>query len=76
MATIARAGAPGVPRRPARCAGCSAVAALEQDHAFLLEGDVFTPDVLETWNAMKRSKEIAPVNLRPHPYEFFLCYDA
>jgi glutamine synthetase len=53
-----------------------AVAALEQDHQFLLEGDVFTPDVLETWITMKRSKDIAPVNLRPHPYEFFLYYDA
>ncbi len=53
-----------------------AVTALEQDHQFLLEGDVFTPDVIETWIAMKRSKDIAPVNLRPHPYEFFLYYDA
>ena len=52
------------------------VAALEADHQFLLEGDVFTPDVIETWIAMKRSKDIAPVNLRPHPYEFFLYYDA
>jgi glutamine synthetase len=52
------------------------VAALEQDQTFLLEGDVFTPDVLETWISMKRSKDIAPVNLRPHPYEFFLYYDA
>jgi glutamine synthetase len=52
------------------------VAALEQDHGFLLEGDVFTPDVIDTWIAMKRSKDIAPVNLRPHPYEFFLYYDA
>jgi glutamine synthetase len=52
------------------------VAALEQDHEFLLEGDVFTPDVIETWIGMKRSKDIAPVNLRPHPYEFFLYYDA
>jgi glutamine synthetase len=53
-----------------------AVTALERDHQFLLEGDVFTPDVIETWIAMKRSKDIAPVNLRPHPYEFFLYYDA
>ena len=52
------------------------VAALEADHQFLLEGDVFTPDVLETWISLKRSKDIAPVNLRPHPYEFFLYYDA
>ena len=53
-----------------------AVDALEQDHDFLLEGDVFTPDVLETWITMKRTKDIAPVALRPHPYEFFLYYDA
>jgi glutamine synthetase len=53
-----------------------AIDALEKDQAFLLEGDVFTPDVLETWISMKRSKDIAAVNLRPHPYEFFLYYDA
>ena len=52
------------------------ISALEQDSAFLLEGDVFTPDVLETWISMKRTKDIAPVSLRPHPYEFFLYYDA
>ena len=50
--------------------------ALEKDHEFLLKGDVFTPDVIETWISMKRSKDVAPVNLRPHPYEFFLYYDA
>ncbi len=49
--------------------------ALERDHAFLLEGDVFTPDVIETWLSMKRSKDLAAINLRPHPYEFFLYYD-
>lgn len=53
-----------------------ALTALEQDHAFLLAGDVFTPDVIETWLSMKRSKDVAAVNLRPHPYEFFLYYDA
>jgi glutamine synthetase len=52
------------------------VAALEADHEFLLKGDVFTPDVLDTWITMKRTKDIAPINLRPHPYEFFLYYDA
>jgi glutamine synthetase len=50
--------------------------ALEKDHAFLLEGDVFTPDVIDTWISMKRTKDVAPVSLRPHPYEFFLYYDA
>ncbi len=49
--------------------------ALEKDHDFLLEGDVFTPDVIETWVEMKRTKDLPAVNLRPHPYEFFLYYD-
>jgi glutamine synthetase len=53
-----------------------AVDALEKDQEFLLEGEVFTPDVLDTWITMKRAKDIAAVNLRPHPYEFFLYYDA
>ncbi len=49
--------------------------ALEADHDFLLKGDVFTPDVIETWIAYKRERELAPVNLRPVPYEFFLYFD-
>ncbi|MBI3914105.1 MAG: type I glutamate--ammonia ligase [Chloroflexi bacterium] len=49
--------------------------ALEDDHEFLLKGDVFTKDVIETWIEMKRKKDIDPVRLRPHPYEFFLYYD-
>jgi glutamine synthetase len=53
-----------------------ALTALEQDHDFLLAGDVFTPDVIETWLAIKRTKDIAAMTLRPHPYEFFLYYDA
>ncbi len=52
------------------------LAALETDHEFLLAGDVFTPDVIDTWITMKRSKDVAAVTLRPHPYEFFLYYDA
>jgi glutamine synthetase len=51
------------------------LAALEADHAFLLKGDVFTPDVISTWIEMKRTKEIDPIRLRPHPYEFYLYYD-
>ncbi|HXQ27641.1 MAG TPA: type I glutamate--ammonia ligase [Gemmatimonadales bacterium] len=51
------------------------LAALEADHAFLFEGNVFTPDLIDTWVGYKRSKEIDPVALRPHPYEFFLYYD-
>ncbi|EID53497.1 type I glutamate--ammonia ligase [Saccharomonospora xinjiangensis] len=48
---------------------------LETDHDFLLEGGVFTPDVIETWIAFKREHEIDPLRLRPHPYEFALYYD-
>ncbi len=50
--------------------------ALESDHEFLLKGDVFTKDVIETWIAYKREREVDPVALRPHPYEFFMYYDA
>jgi glutamine synthetase len=53
-----------------------ALAALEADHEFLLAGDVFTTDVLETWLTYKRMREIDPIRLRPHPYEFHLYYDA
>lgn len=49
--------------------------ALEEDHAFLTRGDVFTRDVIETWIAYKRAHEIDPVRLRPHPWEFHLYFD-
>ncbi len=49
--------------------------ALEQDHGFLLKGDVFTQDVIETWIGMKR-KEQDQIRLRPHPWEFSMYYDA
>jgi glutamine synthetase len=49
--------------------------ALEKDHDWLLQGDVFTRDVVETWLTYKRVRELAPVNLRPVPYEFFLYFD-
>jgi glutamine synthetase len=48
---------------------------LEADHDFLLEGGVFTPDLIETWLEYKRSSEIDPIRLRPHPHEFELYYD-
>jgi glutamine synthetase len=53
-----------------------ALAALEADHAFLLEGDVFTRDVIATWIETKRKKEVDYIRLRPHPSEFYLYYDA
>ena len=49
--------------------------ALDKDHSWLLAGDVFTSDVIETWLTYKRQRELAPVNLRPVPYEFFLYFD-
>ena len=52
-----------------------ALEALEKDHAFLLKGDIFTKDLLETWITLKRKKEVDPVRLRPHPYEYFMYYD-
>jgi glutamine synthetase len=52
-----------------------ALAALEDDHEFLLEGGVFTEDLIETWIDYKMEHEVSQVRLRPHPYEFHLYYD-
>jgi glutamine synthetase len=49
--------------------------ALEADHEYLTEGDVFTPDLVETWVEYKRTKEIDPIRFRPHPHEFEMYYD-
>jgi glutamine synthetase len=49
--------------------------ALEADQEYLLRGDVFTTDLIETWISYKRERELEPVALRPHPYEFFLYSD-
>jgi glutamine synthetase len=48
---------------------------LEADHDFLTAGGVFTSDLIETWIEYKRTAEILPVQLRPHPHEFELYYD-
>ena len=53
----------------------AALDALEEDHAFLLKGDVFTQDVIDTWLSYKREREVDAMRLRPHPYEFSLYYD-
>ena len=53
-----------------------ALDALEEDHDFLLKGEVFTSDVIETWIDYKMAKEVSAIRLRPHPYEFALYYDA
>ena len=48
---------------------------LEADHEYLLKGDVFTQDVIDTWISYKRRNEVDALRLRPHPYEFALYYD-
>jgi glutamine synthetase len=48
---------------------------LQNDHEYLLKGNVFTEDVIETWIKYKTDKEIKPMALQPHPYEFGLYYD-
>jgi glutamine synthetase len=53
-----------------------ALDALEADHEFLLEGAVFTSDLIETWIDLKRRSEVDSVRLRPHPWEFALYYES
>lgn len=63
----------GVPHVPGSLE--EALRALEKDYKFLLKGDVFTEDVIETWLDYKRKKEIDPVNMTPTPMEFALYFD-
>jgi glutamine synthetase len=52
-----------------------AIDALDGDRAFLTKGSVFTDDLIQTWIDYKTDKELDPMRLRPHPYEFYLYYD-
>ena len=52
-----------------------ALIALENDHEFLLKGDVFSTDMIERWIKYKRDNEINKLRLRPHPLEFSMYYD-
>jgi glutamine synthetase len=63
-----------VPQVPGSLA--EALDALEADHEFLLEGGVFSRELIETWIEWKRENEVDVVRLRPHPAEFTLYYDA
>ena len=65
--------AAGVPTMPASLE--EALAALHEDHEFLLKGDVFTHDAIETWIEYKRENEVDPIRLRPHPHEFEIYFD-
>jgi glutamine synthetase len=49
--------------------------ALKNDHAYLTEGGVFTKDFIDLWIDYKTERELKPVEIRPHPYEFYLYYD-
>ncbi len=62
-----------VPKTPASLE--EALDVLRRDHEFLLQGEVFTQDVIDTWIWYKREKEVDAIRLRPHPYEFALYYD-
>ena len=52
-----------------------ALSALRRDHEYLLRGDVFTKDVIDTWIDYKMENEVEALRLRPHPYEFCMYYD-
>jgi glutamine synthetase len=62
-----------VPSTPGSLA--EALENLKNDHEFLLAGDVFTKDLIDTWIEYKLSKEVIPMQMRPHPYEFELYFD-
>ncbi len=66
--------AAGIPQVPGSLE--AALDALQADHDFLLQGGVFSQELIETWIRVKRSREVDPLRLRPHPYEFMLYYDA
>jgi glutamine synthetase len=53
----------------------SALDSLAKDYQFLLKGDVFTEEMLNTFIDYKREKEVNAMRLRPHPYEFQMYYD-
>ncbi|HEV8322617.1 MAG TPA: type I glutamate--ammonia ligase [Myxococcota bacterium] len=63
----------GVPSTPGSLE--EALGALEEDHEFLLQGDVFTKDLVDMWLSWKREKEVDAVRMRPVPHEFNLYYD-
>ena len=63
-----------IPSTPATLA--DALDALESDHDFLLKGDVFSLDLIETWIDYKRKNEVEQLMIRPHPHEFSMYFDA
>ncbi|MFP6768087.1 MAG: type I glutamate--ammonia ligase [Planctomycetaceae bacterium] len=62
-----------VPKMPGSLS--EALGALRNDHEFLLRGDVFTEDVIDTWIWYKTEHEVSAIRERPHPFEFSMYYD-
>ncbi len=52
-----------------------ALKALEDDHEYLLKGDVFTKELIERWIDYKTKNEVQKLRLRPHPFEYAMYYD-
>ena len=52
-----------------------AIEALKKDHNFLLQGGVFTEDLIQVWIDYKETNEVDYIRLRPHPSEFALYFD-
>jgi glutamine synthetase len=65
--------ASGIPTVPSSLE--ESLRALEDDHDYLLRGDVFTEDVVQSWLEYKWGKEVDAIRLRPHPWEFYLYFD-
>jgi hypothetical protein len=77
----------GLPRRvssiPSTATGGSGAASgvrtlatsVAADHDYLLEGDVFTTDLIETWIQWKTLNEVDPIRFRPHLHEFEIYHD-
>ena len=63
-----------IPKVPGSLA--ESIDALEADHDFLTKGSVFDESLITSWIEWKRSEELDPLALRPHPYEFELYYDS
>ena len=63
-----------IPQVPGSLA--ESIQALEEDHEFLKAGGVFSDDLIQSWIKWKRDEELAPIALRPHPYEFAMYYDS
>jgi glutamine synthetase len=61
-----------IPILPASLA--HAVHELKKDHKFLLEGDIFSKDLIDQWINLKQAEADA-IRVRPHPHEFSLYYN-